>query len=300
MAAGTQTNITQAATPVSKSFDPSIPESDGMIELPAPTAWPMITAFGITLMAAGLVTHPSISVVGLAIALRGAVGWFRENLPVEHVEPVVVSSVADHAKIISTSSRTVQHLKAGHGSHRVRIPVEVHPYSSGLIGGLVGGVAMAICACAYGLISHGSIWYPINLLAGVAIPSLGTASAAELDSFNRMAFTVGFISHGVISALVGLLFAVLLPMLPSRRAAFWGSLISPLMWTALVWATLRLINPLLNSRVDWVWFIASQIAFGLVTGYVVHHSKRVETMQTWPLAARAGIEAHIEDKEGEL
>ena len=28
-----------------------------------------------------------------------------------------------------------------------------------------------------------------------------------------------------------------------------------------------------------------------VTGYVVHHSKMVETMQTWPLAARAGIEA---------
>jgi hypothetical protein len=300
MTGGAQTNSTQAATATSESLEPSVPESDRLIELPAPTAWPMITAFGITLMAAGLVTHPAISVVGLAVALRGAVGWFREDLPVEHVETVVVRPVAEHAKIISASSRTVQHLKAGHGSHRVRIPVEVHPYSAGLIGGLVGGVAMAICACAYGLIAHGSVWYPINLLAGVAIPSLGRASAAELNSFNKMAFTVGFISHGVISALVGLLFAVLLPMLPSRRAAFWGSLISPLMWTALVWASLRLINPLLNSRIDWMWFIASQIAFGMVTGYVVHHSKPVETMQTWPLAARAGIEAHIEDKEDKL
>jgi hypothetical protein len=242
MTAGAQTNSTQAARPISESFDPSTPESDGLIELPAPTAWPMVTAFGITLMAAGLVTHPAISVVGLAVALRAAVGWFREDLPVDHVEPVVIGSVEEHAKIISATSRTVEHLKAGHGSHRVRIPVEVHPYSSGLIGGLVGGVAMAICACAYGLIAHGSIWYPINLLAGVAMPSLGRASADELNSFNGMAFTVGFISHVLISALVGLLFAVLLPMLPSRRAAFWGSLISPLMWTALVWATLRLIN----------------------------------------------------------
>jgi hypothetical protein len=47
----------------------------------------------------------------------------------------------------------------------------------------------------------------------------------------------------------------------------------------------------LNARIDWIWFIASQVAFGLATGYVVHHSKMVETMQTWPLAARAGIEA---------
>jgi flagellar biosynthesis protein FliR len=84
---------------------------------------------------------------------------------------------------------------------------------------------------------------------------------------------------------------VLLPMLPSRRAAFWGSFISPVLWSALIWATLRLINPALNTRIDWIWFIISQIAFGLTTGYVVHHSKMVETMQTWPLAARAGIEA---------
>jgi hypothetical protein len=29
----------------------------------------------------------------------------------------------------------------------------------------------------------------------------------------------------------------------------------------------------------------------MTTGYVVHHSKMVETMQAWPLAARAGLEA---------
>src|SRR6185436_10072018 len=154
----------------------------------------------------------------------------------------------------------------------------------------VGGVAMAVVACAYGLIAHGSIWYPINLLAAAAIPSLARADAAQLEAFNGMAFVVALISHGLISLLVGLLFAVLLPMMPSRRAAFWGSLMSPLLWTALVWATLKFINPLLDARIDWLWFIASQIVFGMTTGYVIHHSKTVETMQTWPLAARAGLE----------
>jgi hypothetical protein len=56
-------------------------QTSGMIKLPAPTIWPMITALGITLLCAGLVTHVAVSLVGLILALRGAVGWFREDLP---------------------------------------------------------------------------------------------------------------------------------------------------------------------------------------------------------------------------
>src|SRR5262249_56248876 len=68
-------------------------------------------------------------------------------------------------------------------------------------------------------------------------------------------------------------------------------LIAPLLWTGFLWALLGFINPALNARVDWGWFIASQIAFGLATGYVVSRSHPVATMQTWPLAARAGVQA---------
>jgi len=273
--------------------------SGEMIEVPSPTAWPMITALGIALLAAGLVTHMVVSVLGLILALRGAVGWFREDLPVQRVEFVPVRAAIERAKPIKTSARTVVHLTAGQASHRVRIPAEIHPYSSGLKGGIVGGVAMAVVALAYGLIIHGSIWYPINLLAAAALPSLAQGDVAQLEAFNGVAFIFGLFIHGAISLLVGLLFAVLLPMLPSKRAAFWGSLMSPVMWTALVWATLKVVNPLLDARIDWLWFIASQIVFGMTTGYIVHHSGTVETMQTWPLAARAGIEApgYIEEKE---
>ena len=121
----------------------------------------------------------------------------------------------------------------------------------------------------------------------------------QLRSFNLQAFIIGVISHGGISILVGVMFAVLLPMLPSRRAAFFGSLISPIIWTALVWATLRLVNPALDAKINWYWFIASQVAFGLTCGYIVHHTKMVETMQSWPLAARMGFEAPglLEEKE---
>ena len=261
------------------------------VSLPAPTAWPFVTAFGLTLLAAGLVTQAVISLVGLLLAVRGAVGWFRDVLPVEQHELVRVRPLEQRARPITPAPRAVQQLRPGVAGHRVRIPAEIHPYSSGIKGGIAGGIAMAIVACLYGVIAHRSIWYPINLLAAAAVPSLARADLAQLTAFNGTGFIVALISHGVFSILVGLLFAVLLPMLPSRRAAFWGSLVSPLLWSALIWATLRLINPALNARIDWIWFIASQIAFGMTTGYVVHHSKMVETMQTWPLAARAGIEA---------
>jgi hypothetical protein len=266
-------------------------EVPGNLALPAPTAWPFVTAFGLALLAAGLVTQPVISVIGLLLALRGAVGWFRDVLPVEQHELVRLRPLEQRARAIAPAPRAVAQLTPGVAGHRVRIPVEIHPYSSGIKGGILGGVAMAIVACLYGLIAYRSIWYPINLLAAAAVPSLAKADLAQLTTFNSTGFIVGLISHGVFSILVGLLFAVLLPMLPSRRAAFWGSFISPVLWSALIWATLRLINPALNTRIDWIWFIVSQIAFGLTTGYVVHHSKMVETMQTWPLAARAGIEA---------
>jgi len=275
--------------------------SDEMIEVPAPSAWPMITALGIALLAAGLVTHLIVSALGLILALRGAVGWFRDDLPVQRVEFVPVRSATERAQPIKASARSVVHLTAGQASHRVRIPAEIHPYSSGLKGGIVGGVAMAVVALAYGLIIHGSIWYPINLLAAAVLPSLAQGDASQLESFSGVAFIFAFFIHVAISLLVGLLFAVLLPMFPSKRAAFWGSLMAPVMWTALVWATLRLVNPLLDARIDWIWFIASQVIFGMTAGYIVHHSGTVETMQTWPLAARAGLEApgFIEEKEDE-
>jgi len=263
----------------------------GNVTLPAPTAWPFVTAFGFALLAAGLVTQAVISVVGLVFAVRGAVGWFREVLPVEQHELVRLRPLEQRARPITPAPRAVEHLKAGVAGHRVRIPAEIYPYSSGIKGGLVGGIAMAIVACLYGVIAYRSLWYPINLLAAAALPSLANADLVQLTAFNSAGFVVALISHGVFSILVGLLFAVLLPMLPSRRAAFWGSFTAPLFWSALVWATLKFINPALNARIDWLWFIASQVAFGLTTGYVVHHSEMVETMQTWPLAARAGIEA---------
>lgn len=263
--------------------------SDAIIEIPAATPWPFVTAFGLTLIFAGLVTSLAVSVVGLVVLSAGAVGWFRNVLPVSQEESINVYRPLTVP--VPRSIRKVDHLEPGAEGHRVYIPVEVHPYSAGLFAGAVGGVGMAIIACLYGWLAHGSIWYPVNLLAAAALPSLTNAGLDVLKSFQVSGFIVALLSHAFISLFVGLLFAVILPMMPSRFTAFWGSFLAPVLWTALIASTLKLINPALNSKIAWGWFIASQIAYGLITGYIVSHSKWVETSQAWPLAARAGLEA---------
>ena len=259
------------------------------VEVPASTPWPFVTAFGLALLFAGLVTSLAVSVVGAVVLLGGAVGWFRVVMPVQQEESVKV--VRTLSATVTSSTRRVDHLQPGAGGHRIRIPVQVHPYSAGLLGGAFGGVGMAIIACLYGLLAHGSVWYPVNLLAAAALPSLTDAGPEVLNTFQLSGFIAALLTHVIFSLFVGLMFAAILPMMPSRFTAFWGSFLAPVLWTALIASTLRLINPALNSKIAWGWFIASQIAYGLITGYIVAHSKWVETQQDWPLAARAGLEA---------
>src|SRR5215471_12764639 len=67
------------------------------IEVPAPTAWPFVLAFGCTLLFAGLVTNISVTVLGAVLSLAGCIGWFREVFPHEH--EVTVPVVAEDVRI---------------------------------------------------------------------------------------------------------------------------------------------------------------------------------------------------------
>ncbi len=87
------------------------PRDPREIELPAPTAWPFVLAFGFTLLFAGLVTSPSVSVLGAVLSLAGCVGWFREVFPHEHEEavPVVPEDIR-----IATERRIVERFPLEH------------------------------------------------------------------------------------------------------------------------------------------------------------------------------------------
>lgn len=256
------------------------------IVLPAPTAWPMVLASGITLLGAGYLMHPMLAVVGVAAVLLGCAGWFREVLPVEREEVV---PVVDQLPVVR-SPRTVLPLGAGASGHRMRLPLEVYPYSVGLKAGLAGGAAMAIVGCLFGVLTHGSIWYPINLMAAAGSAALTQATSAELARFSPGGLILASVAHLSLSVLVGILYAALLPMF-SRRPILAAGVVIPMLMSGITWALLRAVNPLLNQRIEWTWFIASQVAFGVVAGWVVSRSERIATAQALPLAVRAGFEA---------
>jgi hypothetical protein len=257
------------------------------IEVPASTAWPFILAFGFTLMFAGLLTSASVTALGVVLAVAGCVGWFREVLPHEHEETVPVV-LEEHR--ITTERRLVERVPVAPDLVRAWLPLETYPVSAGIKGGFAGGVAMAVMACAYGLLRAGSIWYPINLLAATVYAESLKLGPTQLNSFHAESFAIALALHGIGSILVGLLYGAMLPMF-ARRPIVLGGLIAPVLWSGLLYSTMQLLNPLLASRISWIWFMASQMAFGVVAGVVVVRQERVSTRENLPFIVRAGIEA---------
>jgi hypothetical protein len=257
------------------------------VELPAPTAWPIVLAFGITLLFVGLVTSEAVSAFGAIAAIAGGVGWFRAVLPREAHEPV---QVAPEAPAVMTTRREVAKIVIDRELQRAWLPLETYPISAGIKGGLAGGVAMAGMAALYGVLSHTSIWYPINLLAAGFFPETVMATTAQIAAFNLTALLIAIPIHLLTSLLVGLLYGAMLPMLP-RRPILLGGFIAPILWSGLLHSILGIVNPVLNHRIDWVWFVASQIGFGIVAGIVVSWQGRIRTLQPMPLILRAGMEA---------
>ena len=263
--------------------------------MPAPTAWPFAMAMGTALVFTGLLTDVSVSVLGAILSISGAIGWFRQVLPHEKHEAIAVEEMAAPAY----PKRQVMGLPAAKEVQRAWLPLKVYPVTAGVKGGLAGGVAMAIFAVIYGLVAQGSVWYPINLLAGSLYAPSSTPTIEQMRHFNLGWLLFATAMHATMCLLVGLLYGAMLPMLP-RRPLVLGGIIGPLLWTGLLYHIIGYVNPLLDDRINWMWFAISQVAFGIVAGLVVERHHRVWTAENMPLALRAGIEAPglMEERDG--
>ncbi|HSY73134.1 MAG TPA: hypothetical protein VK798_12860 [Alloacidobacterium sp.] len=265
--------------------DPSSSHGE-TIHLPAPTAWPIVLAFGITLILFGVVTNAAISILGGVLAIAGSIGWFRQVLPHEAHEDVPVEA---HEVTIASTRTHVTRVEISE-EHRAHLPVETYPVLSGIKGGIAGGIAMIFPALLYGILSHHSIWYPVNLLGGAGVANWTNPTTADIAAFHWEGLLVASIIHVAISVLVGLLYGAMLPMLP-RHPILLGGLIAPLLWTGLLHSSLGIVNPVLDEHIAWGWFVVSQIAFGLVAGFVVARQGKIRTDQSMPFVLRMGIEA---------
>jgi hypothetical protein len=266
-------------------MDPKSSNTDNkVVLLPAPTAWPIVLAFGVTLSFASLVTNAGIGVVGVLLVISGCVGWFRQVLPQEQHEAVPVVPAVEE---IVSERVSVARLEIS-ASHRAFLPVESYPIQSGLKGGIAGGIAMIIPAVLYGIIAQHSIWYPINLLGGAGVGHYANVTTADIAAFHWNWLLIATVIHAATSLLVGLLYGALLPMWPNRPILL-GGIVAPLVWTGLLHSSLGIINPAFNARIHWGWFALSQIFFGVVAGIVVTRTGRIRTNQSLPFLMRMGL-----------
>jgi len=133
---------------------------------------------------------------------------------------------------------------------------------------------------------------------------------AQLEHFSLPLLLTGIVIHAMISVVFGLLYGVLLPTLPdiSRPAPTsgyppgaplvklpavtsslaWGGLIFPLLWSSISYSLMGMVNPVLQERVNWPWFIVSQFVFGMVAAIVVDRSEKIPVPPAGPGTRAAG------------
>ncbi len=153
---------------------------------------------------------------------------------------------------------------------------DLHPVPTGLLAGAAGGLLMPVPAVLWSLMSGHGIWYPANLLAAMVLPSMASQPAPALEQFHAEWLAAAMAVHIIMSMGSGLVYRLLLPILrPIPGPLAWGGLLLPLLWTATSHSLMGVVNPLLQGRVNWPWFIVSQFVFGVVTAAVVLRSEKI-------------------------
>jgi hypothetical protein len=249
---------------------PVVPDA---VEMPRPTVAPLVLALGLTLLAAGVAFGPGFLVVGALVVVAAISLWIVHLLPGRgHVHEPVAEPVG---RPQMGAPGGVEHMRPGQPGYRLRLPQDVHPISAGLKGGLLGAAVMPVPALLWGLFSSAhSLWYPINLLAGMALAVPANMDAQQLDeylkSFHGSLLLVAICIHIVISLVIGLIYGVLLPTLPEvPRSIAWGGLFMPIFWTGVSYLGLSTVSPRLPAEVNWPWFLVSQLVFGITMPAVV-------------------------------
>ena len=118
------------------------------IAMPAPTAWPIVLALGVTLMATGLVTSASVSLLGAIFLVSGCIGWFREVLPHEKHESLRIEW--PRASVATSRPQVNQVGWITREVHRARLPSKFIRFRRASKAALAGSVVMAVLAMLYG------------------------------------------------------------------------------------------------------------------------------------------------------
>jgi hypothetical protein len=264
-------------------------EPTGSVEVPRPTVAPMVLALGMALLAAGIAANVTFILVGVVILIFGLSLWVSQLIPGRGEVHEAMVDPSRRPLPVTVRVGGVGRIREGMPGARLRLPTEVHPISAGIKGGLLGGLLMPVPALAWGLGSGHGIWYPVNLLAGLVLPGVGQMTVGELEQFRLTFLVLGLVIHVVSSVTFGLIYGVLMPTLPSLpRPLAWGGLAMPMLWTALTYPLIGLVNPLVSRGVDWFWFIAAQFVFGVAAASTITLLRRSSPLRAGLVGGLAG------------
>lgn len=264
---------------------PTGPQHGDSVHLPAGTAWPLVLAFGCTLLLGGILLGLPISILGAVLSVFGCVGWFRQLYPHEHAEHI-------HVEVQPIEVETTRpSVDRYHLSEPLPVAMDptANPIAAGFKAAVLGGIVMAIVAIVYSLVVHHSFWYAINLLGGAGTANWTNPTTADISAFHIQGLIIATVLHVLLMLLVGLIYGAILPMLP-RLALLLGGIVAPVIWTGIVHSALGLMDPTFDLRISWPWFLGSQIAFGLVASWVIMRDESYRRTRKLPLAIRAGME----------
>jgi hypothetical protein len=253
------------------------PES---VEVPRPTAAPLVLALGLALVAAGVAFGTAFFVAGAIVLVGGLCVWIGQLLPGRgHCHESLVAP-PHRPRPVTPAPGGVETMRQGMPGYRLRLPEDVHPISAGIWGGIAGGLAMPLPALLWSLLSGHGFWYPVNLLAGMVLPLPADMDPQQVDQFLRefhgSLLLVGIVIHVALSVVIGLIYGVLLPTLPTvPRPIAWGGLLMPIVWTGVSYLAMYVVNPALPGKVSWPWFIVSQLIYGITMPAVVLGAKRL-------------------------
>jgi hypothetical protein len=255
---------------------PERPAAPDSVEMPRPTAAPLVLASGLTLAAAGLPFGPAFLVVGGLVFVAGLGIWIGQLLRGRGHVHESLAEPAHRPRPMTAAPGGVEQLRPGSPGYRLRLPERVHPISAGLKGGLAGGLVMPLPALVWGLLSGHTLLYPVNLLAGMVLPGVGRMTVPELEQFQPTLLLVALVIHAMMSTVIGLIYGVLLPTLPEVPGPIaWGGLLMPVLWTGVSYVAMVVANPALPGRVSWPWFVLSQFVFGITMPAVVLGARRL-------------------------
>lgn len=144
---------------------------------------------------------------------------------------------------------------------RSPLPLTREVVQAGTIGGLIGGVAMALFATIYDAIVGYGFWTPVRAIAATVLGHDATTMGAS-------AILLGLVIHLAVSIVFGIIFAAITTRdMPPAAAIAFGMFAGLTILVVMSLVVLPLINPTARARLMWGTYPRS---LPVLVAFVIH------------------------------